>query len=208
MSIPVSIDPLGTLGSGLPPLPAGWRHVESVVLPREETPRTIFNRTGVYADYKSPDGVYLYLKADVIDYAAGAWASEPSIVLGNFYTGGESIGAWVCYYNSGTWPGVEVDNHYTENFGAEPCSVECELADNVYKVIKDGVVKKTGDVSGKVARGRYWRFCCATHQYFGVRLYRCVYDAPFRKNAFYPVENTTTGASGIYELESKTVYPI
>ena len=208
MSIPVSIDPLGTLGSGLPPLPAGWRHVESVVLPREETPRTIFNRTGVYDDYKSPDGVYVYLKADVIDYAAGAFASVPSIVLGNFFNASESIGAWVCFYSSGTWPGVEVADHYSLSFGAEPCSVECELADNVYKVIKDGVVKKTGDVSGMMARGKYWRFCCATHQYFGVRLYRCVYDAPYKKTAFYPVENTTTGAGGIYELESKTVYPI
>lgn len=207
MSIPVSIDPLGTLGSGLPPLPAGWRHVESVVLPREETPRTIFNRTGKYDDYKPTDGVYLYLKADVIDWADGAWASVPSIVLGNFFSGGESIGAWLSYYGYIS-AGVEVNAHYNTNFGKEPCSVECELADNVFKAIKDGVVLRTADVSGKVARDKYWMFCCATHQYFGVRLYRCVYDAPYKKTAFYPVENTTTGAGGIYELESKTVYPI
>lgn len=207
MSIPTPFNPLGTLGSGLPPLPAGWRHVESVVLPREETPRTIFNRTGVYADYKPTDGVYMSLKADVIDWVGGEWAEVPSIVLGNFFNAGQSIGAWVSYYGY-IAVGMEVDGHYTVSFGKAPCSVECELADNVYKLIKDGVVIKTGDVSGKVARGKGWSFCCATHQYFGVRLYRCVYDAPFRKNAFYPVENTTTGASGIYELESKTVYPI
>lgn len=43
---------------------------------------------------------------------------------------------------------MEVAGHYTGNFGKEPCSVECELADNVYKVIKDGVVVKTGTCAG------------------------------------------------------------
>lgn len=181
--------------------------MESVVLPREETKRTIFKRTGAYDDYKSPDGVYVYLKADVVDYAGGSWASVPSIALGNFYDSGESIGAWLSYYGYIS-SGVEVGDHHSNNLGKEPCSVECELVDNVIKIIKNGVVTKSLDVSGRMARGKRWEFVCATHPYFGVRLYRCIYDAPYKKTAFYPVENTTTGAGGIYELESNTVYPI
>lgn len=212
MSIPVSIDPLGTLGNGLPPLPAGWRHVESVFIPRAETRTTVFSY--VITDPGTPSEEFdITLRADMEPLYTGRTETNP-VVVGNAFVSSQAPGLWCGYYRfwEGWTVGTTFDNYYNPNTSFSKIGEQCP----VLGTMKDGIVSntvngqlKTVDLRGKVSvSGRKHQFSVFRDESENVTLYRCEFKAPHHKTVFYPVHNDSTGQDGVYELYKKTVYPI
>lgn len=212
MSIPTPFNPLGTLGSGLPPLPAGWRHVESVFIPRAGTRTVVFQYS--ITDPGTPAEEFdITLHADMEPLVAQRNETDP-VVVGNVFTRGQAPGLWCGYYDSwGGWKvGVTFDAYYHPNTSFSKIGEQCP----VLGTMKDGIVSntvngqlKTVDLRGKVSvSGRKHQFSVFRDENENVTLYRCEFKSPHHKTVFYPVHNDSTGQDGVYELYKKTVYPI
>lgn len=210
MSIPNTFRPLGS-GGGLPILPQGWRHVESVVIPRAESRTTVFtynvNNPGTPAeDYD------ITLRADITPIINPGSGETNPVVLGNAYTGSQAPGLWTGYYY--LWGGWKIGAGF--NGHKIPGNTAQTTPFSGLGIMRDGVVTatvagqvKTVDMRGLVSiAGRKHQFSVFRDKNEDVTLYHCEFHAPHHHTAYYPVHNDETGQDGIYELYKKTVYPI
>lgn len=212
MSIPVTIDPLGTLGGGLPPLPAGWRHVESVFIPRAEARTTVFLYN--ITDPGTPSEEFdITLHADMEPLVEQGGETNP-VVVGNAFSSAQAPGLWCGYYNQwhGWKAGCRFGNYYYPNTSfkeiGESCTVLATMKDGIFSSAVNGELK-TSDLRGKVSDSeKIHQFSVFRDINENVTLYRCEFKAPHHKTGFYPVHNDSTGQDGVYELYKKTVYPI
>ena len=211
MSIPTPFNPLGTLG-GLPPLPAGWRHVESILLPKAETRTTVFQYN--ITDPGTPSEKFdITLRADMETLVEQRGETNP-VVIGNAFVSGQAPGLWCGYYNywKGWFIGAGFNGHnvpanYFKKIG-QLCPVLGTMKDGVVSSTVAGQLK-TVDLRGMVSTaGRSHQFSVFRDENENVTLYRCEFKAPHHTTAFYPVHNDSTGKDGVYELYKKTVYPI
>lgn len=211
MSIRTSFNPMGTLG-GLPPLPAGWEHVESVFIPRAETRTTVFRYN--ITDPGTPSEEFdITLHADMEPLSTGQNETNP-VVMGNAFVSSQAPGLWCGYYSlwKGWRAGAGFNGHRvpgnTSKKVGEPCPVLATMKDGIISATVDGQLK-TVDVRGMVSTaGRTHQFSVFREPLENVTLYRCEFNAPHHKTGFYPVHNDLTGQDGVYELYKKTVYPI
>ena len=212
MSIRTSFNPLGTLGSELPPLPPGWRHVESVFIPRAETRTTVFLYN--ITDPGTPSEEFdITLHADMEPLVTQRIETNP-VVVGNAYSSAQAPGLWCGYYwgNSGWKAGAGFNGHRIPANNSKKIGEQCP----VLETMKGGIVSstvagqlKTIDLRGMVSdSGKKHQFSVFRDEDENVTLYRCEFKAPHHKTVFYPVHNDSTGQDGIYELYKQTVYPI